>query len=107
MAQSMENPLKQAARAIQFAQEVRSYHRRRTERGSRQRAADLLEAQKRLRDAMKPLRSYLGRAPYGPQTHTAQREIARVRKASKALQGERRRIWKMQQPYKPKRKEPS
>jgi hypothetical protein len=85
-----------AERAVEHARGVRAYHRRRTEKDSRQRQQDIEIALGRIRDAMKPLKSMIGSFPYGPQTETAERNREEVREASLALQRERRKLWKMQ-----------
>lgn len=94
----LKEALKEADAAVAYAQKVREHHRRRTDKKSAQRAADLQLALDRIANAMKPLRSEIGRFPQGPQTEAA--EIARqpIRDASQALQRERRKIWKMCRP---------
>lgn len=87
--------LDRASAAVTFAQQVRKFHRRRTARKSERRSADIEAALARLRDAMVPLRSEIGRFPYGPQTPTAEANRERIRDASAALQRERRKLWKM------------
>jgi hypothetical protein len=77
--------------AVKHAREVRERHARRTDRGTRQREADLRIARRGIDEAMKPLRSEIGRSAY---CHV-ERE-AEIREASKALQTERRKLWKMQ-----------
>ena len=52
----------------------------------------------RLAQAMKPIRSEIARFPYGPQTDTAEANRQKLRNLSKQIQGERRRLWKMQDP---------
>ena len=47
---------------------------------------------------MKPIRSEIARFPYGPQTDTAEANREKLRNLSKQIQGERRRLWKMQDP---------
>ena len=49
---------------------------------------------------MKPLRSEIGRFPYGPQTDEAEANRERIRQASDALQRERRKLWKMRRAHK-------
>jgi hypothetical protein len=44
---------------------------------------------------MKPLRSFLGQAPYKTQSEYFTDLTVRVRDASDALQRERRKLWKM------------
>jgi hypothetical protein len=82
--------------AIAFAAQVRKFHRRRTDkRQSQQRAADIESALERLKAAMGPLRSEIGRFPYGAQTNEAERNRQTIRDASAAIQRERRKLWKM------------
>lgn len=88
--------LNAAASAIKYAQQVRMHHRRRTQPGSKQREADINIAKQRLKDAMRPLRTMIGRFPYGPQTEAAERNRAEIYEASAAIQRERRKLWKMQ-----------
>jgi anti-sigma-K factor RskA len=90
--------LRHARAAIDYAQEVRAYHRRRTRPGNIQRESDLALAIDRLKHAMKPFRTRIGKFPYGPQTEQAIETIQAVRKASKELQTERRKLWKMRKP---------
>lgn len=96
MPDSTEAHLQAADRAVTFARDVRRYHARRTPKTSNQRKTDLAEARERLRAAMKPLRSYLGR-PDTRNTAASIRERERVFAASQAIQTERRKVWKMQQ----------
>lgn len=89
----------EAELAVTNAQEVRAYHRKRSERTDRQRRHDLELALKRVKSAMLPLRSEIGKFPYGPQTDAAAENRQAIREASAALQRERRKLWKMlQQP---------
>lgn len=90
-----EEMLDAADAAIVFAQQVRRTHRRRTAKTSRQRDEDISAALDRLRAAMKPLKSEIGRFPYGPQTTLAENNRQAIRKASERLQSERRKLWKM------------
>ena len=87
--------IESAFAAVQHAEATRRYHARRTPRGSRQREEDLRLAAERLKEAMKPLRSHIGRFPYGPQTEIAGQNRARILEASDAIQRERRKLWKM------------
>ena len=48
-----------------------------------------------LKRAMRPLRSEIGRFPYGPQTDEAEANREEIREASTAIQRERRKLWKM------------
>lgn len=80
---------------MKFAQQTRNYHRRRTPKNSPQREQDLRLAVERLREAMRPLKSEIGRFHYGPQTDAAEANREAIREASAALQRERRKLWKM------------
>lgn len=84
-----------AEAAVANAQRVRQFHRRRTEKNSPQRAEDIEIALTRLRDTMKPLKSAIGRFPYGPQTDLAEANRQKIRDVSRAIQVERRKLWKM------------
>lgn len=84
-----------AEAAVAYAQQVRSFHRRRTERGSKSREADIDVALDRLKAAMRPLRTHIGRFAYGPQTTTAEKNRQAIREASDAIQRERRKLWKL------------
>lgn len=86
-----EKHLEAAAAAVAFAVQVRRYHRRRTGKDAKQRQADIARALRRIKVAMAPLRSEIGRLATGPSTERS-REI---REASLALQRERRKLWKM------------
>lgn len=90
-----KDAIETAEAAVAFAQQVRRYHRRRTERTAKQRTTDVELAIERLREAMKPLKSEIGRFPYGPQTTQAERNRQKIRDASDAIQRERRKLWKM------------
>jgi hypothetical protein len=82
--------------AVAFAAQVRKYHRRRTDKKhSAQRASDIESALERLKAAMGPIRSEIGRFPYGAQTDAAERNRQIIRDASAAIQRERRKLWKM------------
>lgn len=89
--------VREAELAVQQAQEARRFHRKRSERGNEQRTADLELAYDRVHKAMKPLRSAIGKFPYGPQTEIAAQNRQIIRDASAALQKERRKLWKMLQ----------
>lgn len=93
--QRLTDDLARAEAAVLFAQQVRKTHRRRKRRLPTQRRQDIDEAVKRVREAMKPLRSEIGRFPYGPQGAEADMDRDRIRAASAALQSERRKLWKM------------
>lgn len=90
-----KSALETAEAAVAYAQQVRRYHRRRTDRDSDQRVSDIERARERLKTAMKPLRSLIGKFPYGPQTDVAEANRQRIRDASTAIQVERRKLWKM------------
>lgn len=91
----IEPKLKEARAAIRHAQDTRQFHRRRSDRGSKQREQDIAEAIRRLKAAMVPLRSFRGSAPYKPQTRSHFELVERVEQASRSLQSERRKLWKM------------
>lgn len=84
-----------AEAAVAFAQGVRAVHRRRTAKASKQRQADIEIALARLKEAMQPLKSAIGKFPYGPQTDTAEDNRQAIRDASTAIQRERRKLFKM------------
>lgn len=90
-----EKELDRARRAIDNAQRVRTYHRRRSEKTSKQRTQDIDTALKRIREAMKPLRSIRGRFPYGPQTTAAEENRQEIVAVMEALKRERMKLWKM------------
>jgi hypothetical protein len=85
-----------AAAAVSYAQDVRAHHRKRTKRGASQREADLWIARNRLREAMEPVRSVIGRAQFDLMSATKAKQIEKARQASRDLQRERRKLWKMQ-----------
>lgn len=85
----------EARLAVQNAQEVRAFHRKRTERGDKQREDDLRLALERVKRAMKPLRSEIGRFPKQGSSPIILQRQEKVRAASLALQKERRKLWKM------------
>jgi hypothetical protein len=91
----IDDELVVAEAAVRHAQMVRRFHARKSPRGSAQRQADLQEARERLRTAMKPLRSYLGRAAYKNATNYNADLHDRVRETSAAMQKERRKLHKM------------
>jgi hypothetical protein len=90
------NLIEAADAAAAFAQQVRRVHRHRTDRRSPGRIEDINSALEKLKAAMQPIRSEICRFPYGPQTTIAERNREKIRKASEALQRERRKLWKMQ-----------
>lgn len=81
--------------AVLFAEQVRLYHRRRTQKKSTQRQTDISLALKRLKEAMRPLKAAIGTFPYGPQNAVAEENRETIRAASQAIQRERRKLWKM------------
>ena len=93
---NLPEALEAAEAAAQNAQRVRAFHRRRTDKRSKQRAQDIEIALERIKDAMGPLRTFLGRYSYGPQTVARHGQYQKVSAASRALQAERRKLWKMQ-----------
>lgn len=97
MAFQIEESLREADLAVQHAQEVRAYHRKRTERGDRQRETDIALALERVRLAMKPLRSEIGRFRHQESLPNLIERREKIRDASLALQRERRKLWKMQE----------
>lgn len=90
--------LAEAEAAVKHALRVRRTHARRTEKGSKQRVRDVTMAIQRLHEAMKPLRSEIGRYAHGPQTEDRRKAHERYRAASAAIQGQRRKLWKMLPP---------
>jgi hypothetical protein len=81
--------------AIEYAQQVRKLHRRRSQKNSKQRLDDILMALERLKEAMVPIRSEIGRFPYGPQTDAAEARRQQIKDCSASIQSERRKLWKM------------
>lgn len=80
--------------AVVYARKMRDHHARRTGKGAPGREADLASAMERIREAMAPVRSALGALPYQDEPDDELEHD--LREASKRLQAERRRIWKMQ-----------
>lgn len=91
-----------AEAAVKHAIAVREQHAKRSSKSSERRKADLRVAQTRLQRAMKPIRSELARIARLPTTSESNTQYTRLATASKALQRERRKLWKMQ-PRKRKR----
>lgn len=87
--------MQEAEAAVVYAQRVRERHRRRTSRGSKQREKDIALALARLKVAMRPLKSEIGRFKYGPQNDVAEANRDAIREASLAIQRERRKLFKM------------
>lgn len=71
------------------------FHAKRTGKDSPQRKADIELALERLKEAMKPLKSEIGKFPYGPQTDQAEANRQIIRDASAAIQAQRRKLWKL------------
>ena len=88
--------LERADAAVVYAQQVRRWHRRR-KKPSATRNADLQRARDRITEAIAPIRSEIGRFPYGPDTDIAERNRQSIRDASQSLQVERRKLTKMMQ----------
>jgi hypothetical protein len=101
---SVEEIISEADAAIAHAVRVRAHHRRRTDKKSKTRKTDVRLALKRLQEAMKPIRSEIGRFPYLTQAELPDLERARLRATSTMIQCERRKLWKLKQPYRPKEK---
>lgn len=87
--------LMDANSAVKHAQDVRAFHRKRTRPGERHRSVDVRNALKRLRDAMAPIRSALGRAPYDKLNATTRKRHDELRAVSQLIQAERRKLWKL------------
>jgi len=82
--------------AIQWAQTVRARHAKKTPKGGQQREHDIAMALQRLKKAMKPIRSELGRSiHYSPDMPSANENRERLGDLSDSLQAERRKLWKM------------
>lgn len=77
--------------AVDYAISVRTYHAKRTRRGSQQREEDIKIALDRLRSAMKPIRSEIASWPF----RAVVKERESVESMSKSIQRERRKLWKM------------
>jgi hypothetical protein len=90
-----EAEVEAAHAAVEHAQAVRRLHRRRTDKNSPQRTADIDIALEQLKAVMRPLRTYIGKFPYGPQTDIAEANREIIYSASNAIQSERRKLWKM------------
>lgn len=88
--------LTEAKAAVANAQAVRALHRKRTTKGSPQRETDIRLALGRLRDAMKPLKSEIGRFQFDHLTTIEENRQEEIREASQQIQAERRKLWKMQ-----------
>lgn len=83
-----------AEAAIKHAQDIRAYHRKRSKPGDKQRDVDIKHALTKVRSAMRPIRSALGRAPYDISADAGERRVA-LRAISARLQTERRKLWKL------------
>lgn len=93
--QVLEDDLREAYLAAEGGREVRAHHRKRTMRGDQQREEDIRMALERIRAAMKPLRSALGKFPWQSPSSSIKEKQQKVLEASVALQRERRKLWKM------------
>ena len=85
-----------AEAAIKHAQSVRRLHRRTTDRANRARQNDIKVALQRLKSTMSPIRRYLSSCYYGPQTAVTMLRKDQISQLSKAMQAERRKLFKMQ-----------
>lgn len=81
----------EANRAILHAQRARRMHARKSKKGSRQREVDIDAALEGLQQAMKPVRRRMGRLAYLPAGVPSEG----LEWASRAIQAERRKLWKM------------
>lgn len=90
-----EREIESANAAVAYAQQVRKFHRRRSARNAAQRVHDVELALKRLKTAMTPLKSEMGRFPYGPQTIQAEANREVIRVAAADIKRERIKLWKM------------
>jgi hypothetical protein len=91
-----KDAIEAAEAAVVYAQGVRRIHARRTAKTAARRVEDIDGALERLREVMAPLRSEIGKFPYGPQTTIAERNRSKIKAVSGAIQVERRKLWKMQ-----------
>lgn len=94
--------LRVADLVVSQAQDVRAAHRKRSARENKERQQDIAVALRRLREAMRPIRSELARIPYalpdlegklGHADLVAQQSA--LLDASDRIQRERRKLWKM------------
>jgi hypothetical protein len=90
-----ETVVADAESAVEHARRVREHHRRRTDKESPQRRADIELALERLKAAMAPLRSHLGRFPYLDETAQNRRAREAMLEISQEIQTQRRKLWKM------------
>ena len=81
--------------AVTYAVSVRTYHAKRTRRGSNQREADIQMALDRLKSAMRPIRSEIASYPFKPLREASADDREKMQGMSKAIQKERRKLWKM------------
>lgn len=88
--------LESADAAVEYARNVRALHRRRTERRSSQRTNDICIALDKLKEAMRPLRSEIGR--FSMSRTLDPDDMEAIRERSRAIQSERRKLWKMLHP---------
>lgn len=92
--QTHQSMIENAEAAVKHAQEIRAYHRKRSKPGDKQRDVDIRHALTKVRAAMRPIRSQLGRAPYDNSADAAERRVE-LRAISEKLQAERRKLWKL------------
>lgn len=82
--------------AVQNARDIRAFHRKRTKKGDQQRETDIRHALTRIKRVMAPIRTKLGRWPYVTEIEGDEvAQIDELRVASKRLQAERRKLWKL------------
>lgn len=92
-----KDALRQAHAAVVFAHQTRKHYRRRPDRNKRDREKDIQKALDRIRRAMAPIRSEIGRFAHQPCDVEGLIRREKIRKASQDLQRERRKLFKMQQ----------
>lgn len=93
-----QREIDRAAAAVDYAAQVRIYHRRRSALSSPDRLRDINLALSRLKEAMRPLKTEIGRFQYGPTTSIAEANREIIRQCSLAIQTERRKLWKLKHP---------
>lgn len=81
--------------AVELAREVRARHRRTSKPDDPERVRDLDLARNAIQEAMRPIRSEIGRAIFDPATSQAERRREKMRNVSAELQAERRKLWKL------------
>lgn len=91
----MKEDIKNAERAILFAQQVRRMHARRTPTNSKRRNNDIELGITRLHEAMKPIRAMTAKARFQPFNSISAEQRELVQSVSLRLQTERRKLWKL------------